>query len=115
MKLRLSAKTNNDMVTRYAITNGNYGNNFSVSVIVRILSILEQDGRTKRTNLAGRSGLNYNKCIGYINLLNQLGWINLVFDDGFWFVTISRQGIEAIERLAATRGILQSSDDYFHT
>jgi predicted transcriptional regulator len=104
----LGAKTDNSVAPLYAMVKGKYANNFSVNVIMRILCILEQDGRIKRTNLAGRSGLNYNKCIGYINLLDQLGWINLVFDAGVWFVSISRQGIEVIDRLAAPRGNLLS-------
>lgn len=76
-----------------------YANTFSVNVIKRIMDILYDNGRLKRTNLAGMSGLNYNKCIRYLKLLHALGWIKILFDDGSCFVTITDRGIETIERL----------------
>ena len=76
-----------------------YANTFSINVIKRIMQILYDNGRLKRTNLAGMSGLNYNKCIRYLNLLHVLGWIRILFDDGSCFVTITDKGIETIERL----------------
>ena len=76
-----------------------YANTFSVNVIKRIMGILYDNGRLKRTNLAGMSGLNYNKCIRYLKLLHTLGWVRILFDDGSCFVTITDRGIETIERL----------------
>lgn len=70
-------------------------NSFSINVIKRIIYILYDNGRLKRTNLAGMSGLNYNKCIRYINLLHALGWIRMMFDDGSCFVSVTDKGIES--------------------
>lgn len=79
--------------------NSEYANTFSINVVKRIIRILYENGRLKRTNLAGMSGLNYNKCIRYLKLLHTLGWIRILFDDGSCFVTITDRGIETIERL----------------
>lgn len=79
--------------------NSEYANTFSINVVKRIIRILYENGRLKRTNLAGMSGLNYNKCIRYLNLLHALGWINVLFDGGICFVTVTEKGIEVIEQL----------------
>jgi predicted transcriptional regulator len=71
---------------------------FNVNVIIRILSILHENGRFNRTNLAGRSGLNYNKCVSYVKLLQSLEWIKIISDDGL-FVVITEKGTEIIEKL----------------
>lgn len=76
-----------------------HANTVSINVIKRIMDILYDNGRLKRTNLAGMSGLNYNKCIRYLKLLHTLGWIRILFEDGSCFVTITDRGIETIERL----------------
>ena len=71
-----------------------YADTFSIHVMMRILGTLHENGRTNRTNLAGKAGLNYNKCIKYINLLLKLGWIKVIFDDTYNLV-ITEKGIEA--------------------
>jgi len=50
---------------------------FSFDVTKRILSILFEDGPTKKTNLATKTGLNYNVCVRYVNMLKLLGWLNV--------------------------------------
>jgi CheY-like chemotaxis protein/predicted transcriptional regulator len=50
---------------------------FSFDVTKRILSILFEDGPTRKTNLATKTGLNYNVCVRYINMLKLLGWLNV--------------------------------------
>lgn len=51
---------------------------FSFDVIARILDVLNQHGRSiKKTNLASKTGLNYNVCLRYILLLGSLGWIEV--------------------------------------
>ncbi|MDE1830584.1 MAG: winged helix-turn-helix domain-containing protein, partial [Thaumarchaeota archaeon] len=70
-------------------------NVYSINVIKRIIHILYENGSLKRTNLAGMSGLNYNKCIRYLNLLHALGWIKVMYDDGSCFVAVTDRGIES--------------------
>src|SRR5438093_8146879 len=50
---------------------------FSFDVTKRILSILFEHGPTKKTNLATKTGLNYNVCVRYINMLKLLGWLGV--------------------------------------
>jgi hypothetical protein len=50
---------------------------FSFDVTKRILSILFEGGPTKKTNLATKTGLNYNVCVRYINMLKLLGWLDV--------------------------------------
>jgi CheY-like chemotaxis protein/predicted transcriptional regulator len=51
---------------------------FSFDVAKRMLDVLSEHGRwMKKTNLASRAGLNYNVCLRYIQMLNNLGWIDV--------------------------------------
>ena len=70
---------------------------FNISIINRILVALQEKGRINRTNLAGLAGLNYNQCVKYVNLLQMLGWVRVVFCDGHQ-ITIDEKGIEIIKR-----------------
>jgi CheY-like chemotaxis protein/predicted transcriptional regulator len=54
---------------------------FAVDVLKRILTVLSEQGQTKRTNLAGKTGLNYIVCLRYINFMKTLGWLEVVSDD----------------------------------
>jgi CheY-like chemotaxis protein/predicted transcriptional regulator len=57
---------------------------FSFDVAKRILDVLGEYGNMKRTNLATKTGLNYNVCLRYIRMLKLLGWLKL---DGDIFIT----------------------------
>jgi CheY-like chemotaxis protein/predicted transcriptional regulator len=63
------------------VTAPHFPNTFTVDVIKRILTVLSDQGRTKRTNLAGKTGLNYIVCVRYINFMKTLGWLELVQDE----------------------------------
>jgi CheY-like chemotaxis protein/predicted transcriptional regulator len=54
------------------------GRSFSADVLSRILSVLHQEGATKKTNLAGKTRLNYLTCMKYLELLRSLGLVDLV-------------------------------------
>ena len=43
--------------------------------------MLSDQGKTKRTNLAGKTGLNYIVCLRYINFMKTLGWLEVVSDE----------------------------------
>jgi predicted transcriptional regulator len=58
-----------------------YKRNFRIDVINRILAVLDQNGPMKKTNLAGRAGLNYDTCVKYVNLLKLLNWIDVIVND----------------------------------
>ncbi len=51
---------------------------FSFDVAKRMLGVLSEHGISiKKTNLASKTGLNYNVCLRYIKMLNSLGWIKV--------------------------------------
>src|SRR3989441_8414424 len=57
------------------------GRSFSADVLSRILSVLHREGETRKTNLAGKTRLNYLTCMKYLDLLRSLGLIELRRDD----------------------------------
>lgn len=76
-----------------------YVTTFSIIVITRILLTLQEYGPIKRTNLAGKTGLNYTACIRYINLLEKLLWIEII-SDNYQSITITQKGEEVMKLLA---------------
>ncbi len=71
---------------------------FNINIIFRILSILREHGDINRTNLAGKSGLNYGRCVKYVDMLITLGWIKTVFANGT-NISITDKGIEFLNSL----------------
>jgi predicted transcriptional regulator len=51
---------------------------FCFDVVKRMLDVLGEHGtKMKKTNLASKAGLNYNVCLRYIQMLNNLRWIEV--------------------------------------
>jgi CheY-like chemotaxis protein/predicted transcriptional regulator len=77
-----------------------HGDSFSREVIMRILQILIDEGKLKKTHLAGRARVNYGMCIKYLSFLNKLEWIEIIQDtqEGE-FVSITSEGIGSLRRL----------------
>ncbi|MFB5631462.1 MAG: winged helix-turn-helix domain-containing protein [Nitrosopumilaceae archaeon] len=48
---------------------------FNITVMIRILKSLSNNGPLKITTLAMHSRLNYSRCKKYLNLMNALNWI----------------------------------------
>jgi CheY-like chemotaxis protein/predicted transcriptional regulator len=67
------------------------GCSFSIVVMRRILNVLADAGSIRKTNLAGRTGLNYPNCVRYIELLQLLGWVR-TSNDGSYSVVVTEQG-----------------------
>jgi CheY-like chemotaxis protein len=55
---------------------------FSVDVIRRILTVLSFGGSTKKTSLAGKTGLNYAAMMRYLGFLKMLQWVSYSGDSG---------------------------------
>jgi CheY-like chemotaxis protein/predicted transcriptional regulator len=64
---------------------------FSFEVTKRILEALEASGPMKKTNLATKTGLNYNVCLRYIKMLKLLEWID-VSSEKWDYVSITEVG-----------------------
>lgn len=70
-------------------------------VIKRILDITQNDGSSNRTNLAGKTGLNYAVCSRYVNTLVLFGWLRL---RSGYNVAITEKGIEMSKTLEILNG-----------
>jgi CheY-like chemotaxis protein/predicted transcriptional regulator len=76
----------------------------SSKVIKRFLSALLENGKMKKTTLAGRAGINYTMCIKYATFLVKIGWIemridNNMDDDVHEYLSLTPQGRQIIEVL----------------
>lgn len=67
------------------------GCSFSIVIMRRILDVLADAGGMKKTNLAGKTGLNYPNCVRYIELMKLLGWVR-TSTDGAYSVFVTEQG-----------------------
>ena len=85
-------------MTRKSVDISGIASTFNIHIIRRMLEALRYDGKVKRTQLASKSGLSYNKCVKYIDLLKLLGWIDVILVDGY-YCTITQSGKEILERL----------------
>jgi CheY-like chemotaxis protein/predicted transcriptional regulator len=81
------------------------GRSFNADVLKRILSVLHQEGPTKKTNLAGKTRLNYLTCVKYLELLKSLGLVELVkgekVHEGGERISINQQGLRFSASLSA--------------
>jgi CheY-like chemotaxis protein/predicted transcriptional regulator len=79
----------------------NISGSFSFDVTKRILDVLSESGPVKKTNLAIKTGLNYNVCQRYIGMLKVLGWLE-VKSAGKWdHVLITDLGRQVSGKLLA--------------
>ena len=90
MKSKLESVLSTDKKKLYATT-------ISIDVLRRMLATLHENGRLNRTNLAGKTGLNYGNCIKYLNLMQLLGWVEMIYDNAHYMV-ITERGIDILER-----------------
>lgn len=76
------------------------GDSYSNSVTKRILQVLADSGPLKRTQLAGKAGVNYGTCMKYIEFLLKLQWVEVVQNqDNGELVSISNEGIANLRKL----------------
>jgi CheY-like chemotaxis protein/predicted transcriptional regulator len=76
------------------------GDSFSRVVLQRILQILSEESKLKKTHLAGRARINYGMCIKYLNFLQELDWIEITQDaDRGELVYITAEGMENLRKL----------------
>lgn len=76
-----------------------YAAKISINVIVRIFDVLYEDGKIKRTNLAGKAGLSYDKCVKYVNLMLLFKWIRFSDDDDGYQLSLTDAGINIMKML----------------
>jgi CheY-like chemotaxis protein/predicted transcriptional regulator len=72
---------------------------FSFDVTKRMLDTLEAGGQINKTNLAQKTGLNYNVCLRYIKMLKLLGWIEMGSSDKGDCISITEVGRQVSAKL----------------
>ena len=77
----------------------NISGSFSFDVTKRILGVLGEAGPVKKTNLAIKTGLNYNVCIRYVNMLKALGWLEIQSGGRWEHVSITDLGRQVSRKL----------------
>lgn len=76
------------------------GDSFSREVILRILQVLLENGKMKRTHLAGKAQINYGMCTKYLSFLGKLEWVETISDsDNSEFVSLTPQGTDNLVKL----------------
>lgn len=73
---------------------------FSVDVLRRILVVLSEHGQMRKTNLAGKTGLNYNVCLKYVSFMRMLSWIDTSIKDQVEYIKITEMGRQLITVLS---------------
>ena len=78
---------------------------FSSKVIKRFLNALHENGKLKKTTLAGKAGINYGMCVKYATFLAKIGWIEIRLDkegnddDVYEYISLSVHGRKMLEIL----------------
>lgn len=65
-----------------------------IEVVKRIIVILFEDGRQRKTKIALKSHVSYDKCLRYLNWLELMNLIKKEKDDGFEYINLTHSGIE---------------------
>ncbi|MGI0058243.1 MAG: winged helix-turn-helix domain-containing protein [Nitrosotalea sp.] len=67
--------------------------------IKKILDTLIENGGTKRTLLSVKTGMNYDRCMKYVNTLKILKLIEVILDNNCGYVMITQAGKEIFNLL----------------
>jgi CheY-like chemotaxis protein/predicted transcriptional regulator len=62
--------------------------------MMRLLSVLKENGKIKKTNLAGKTKLNYLVCMKYVGFMKAASWIRLTNDADGEYISVSEKGRE---------------------
>ncbi len=71
----------------------------NLKTVKKILEVLAKDGRIKRTQLSVKAGMNYDRCMRYINILKLIKLVEIVLENNCNYVIITQTGIEIINLL----------------
>jgi predicted transcriptional regulator len=67
--------------------------------VKKILDILFENGRTKRTLLSVKTGMNYDRCMKYVNTLKIMKLVEVVLNNNYGYVVITKAGKEILNLL----------------
>lgn len=68
-------------------------------IVKRVMSLLHHDSKIKKTNIAMKCNLGYDKCVLYLDWLEKMDLIKRENDeDGFEIIILSERGYEFSKR-----------------
>ncbi|MEZ0345182.1 MAG: winged helix-turn-helix domain-containing protein [Infirmifilum sp.] len=70
-----------------------------IIVVARILDVLYNEGRLRKTHLQMASRLNYPAFLRYLGWLEEKRLVRIVHDKGVDYVELTREGRESYERV----------------
>lgn len=74
-------------------------NNVNLKTVKKILDALIENGGIKRTQLALKTGMNYERCMKYVNILKVIKLVEVVLSENYSYVIITQTGKEIINLL----------------
>ncbi|MDE1831806.1 MAG: hypothetical protein KGI02_05470 [Thaumarchaeota archaeon] len=55
-----------------------------------------ENGRMKRTQLSAKTGMNYERCMKYVNTLKMINLVEIVSSNDYGYVVITQAGREIL-------------------
>lgn len=71
-----------------------YTHTINLKLVKKILDVLMEHGRLKRTQLSAKTGMNYERCMKYVNTLKMIKLVEIVSNNNYGYVVITQAGKE---------------------
>lgn|GEM_PF-1389384 len=71
-----------------------YTYTINLKLVKKILDVLMEHGRVKRTQLSAKTGMNYERCMKYVNTLKMIKLVEIVSNNDYGYVVITQAGKE---------------------
>lgn len=71
-----------------------YTNTVNLKLVKKILDVLMEHGRVKRTQLSAKTGMNYDRCMKYVNTLKMIKLVEIVSNNDYGYIVITQAGKE---------------------
>lgn len=69
------------------------------AIIHRLVIFLHYNSKTKKTSLAMKCNMSYDKCIMYLDFLSKKGFVNKKTENGFELIYLSDKGTDLFKLL----------------
>ena len=69
-----------------------------MEILQRLMMFLYYNNKTKKTNIAMKCGMSYDKCVLYLDWMKIMSLIKNEVSQGFELISLSDSGIEFFEK-----------------
>lgn len=87
-------KDNKMTILRIKHSNEKKMRRIDMDIIQRLLVFLYYNNKTKKTNIAMKCGMSYDKCILYLDWMRKISLIRNEMHDGFELISLNDRGRE---------------------